>query len=169
MLEGFELQLLAPHHQRAQFQSQADSLNDFLRKYAKNQHKNSTTRVYVYAHREGEIAGFFTLSAHLLELSGLPDSILKGRPRLPIPTTLLGRFAIDQRYEGKGLGRTLLSYALREAHKAAQIVASAFVVVDVSEDASEHAAEFYRKCGFVALPSNPQRMLLSLNDVGRSL
>jgi GNAT superfamily N-acetyltransferase len=169
LLEGFELQLLAPYHQRAQFHSQADSLNDFLRKHAKNQHKNSTARVYVYANREGEIAGFFTLSAHMLELTGLPDSILKGRPRLPIPATLLGRFAIDQRYEGQGLGRTLLSYALREAQKASQIIASAFVVLDLAEDASAHAAELYRKCGFVALPANPGRMLLPMEEINRSL
>jgi GNAT superfamily N-acetyltransferase len=169
LLQRFELQTLAPHHQREAFHCQSKSLNEFLRKHAKNQHRNDTTRVHVYADREGVIAGFFTLSAHMLELTGLPDSILKGRARLPIPATLLGRFAIDRNFEGHGLGRALLSYALREAYRSSQIVAAAFVVLDVADDASAHATALYRKCGFVSLPSNPKRRLLPMDEIGRSL
>jgi GNAT superfamily N-acetyltransferase len=169
LLEGFELQTLAPHHQRESFHCRANSLNDFLHKQAKNQHRNDTTRVYVYANRAGVIAGFFTLSASLLEVTDLPQSILKGRPRLPIPATLLGRFAVAQNHEGQGLGTKLLSYALREAYKSSQIVAAAFVVLDVAKDASPRASDLYRKYGFEPLPPKPERMVLLMSAVARSM
>jgi len=169
LLDGFELQQLAAHHRRDRFNCRADSLNAFIRKNAKNQHKNRTTRVYVYASAEGVIAAFFTLSAHLLDVSGLPESLLKGRTHLPIPATLLGRFAVDRTYEGQGIGRLLLSYALREAYRSSQIVASAFVLLDVAQDASTQAVHLYRRCGFISLPSHPQRMILPMDEIGASV
>ncbi len=167
--DGFHLQLLAPHHLRDRFHCRAQSLNVFLRTSARKQHENRTTRVHVLADRTGAIAGFFTLSACTLELTGLPDAFRRGRPTFPVPATLLGRFAVDERYEGQGLGRKLLSHALREAHTPSATVASAFVVLDVALDASPGATKLYASVGFVSLPSNPRRMILRMDDIARSL
>ncbi len=169
MLAGFELQLLAPLHQRNRFDCASASLNEFIRKYAKNQNKNDTTRVHVYADAEGRIAGFFTLSASALDLTGLPEFFQKGRSRLPVPATLLGRFAVDNAFAGRGVGRFLLSRALRAALESNSIVASAAVMLDLADDASSRAEALYRDVGFISLASNPRRMILPMVDIDRHL
>ena len=76
-------------------------------------------------------------------------------------------FAVDQKFEGQGLKRLLLSYALRTVYRASQDVASAFVLLGVVEDASGNAVGLYLRAGFTALPSNPHRMLLPMREIGR--
>jgi ribosomal protein S18 acetylase RimI-like enzyme len=168
-IDGFRLELLGPHHRRERFHCRSESLNAFIRKSARKQHANHTTRVHVYSGPAGVIAGFFTLSAFTLELTGLPDALMRGRPNFPVPATLLGRFAVDEAYEGQGIGRRLLSYALREAYLASRTVAAAFVVLDVAPDATPGATKLYRSVGFVSLPSNANRMMLGMDDIARAL
>ena len=112
VIHGFTIEALAQHHQRGRFHCSRPSLDDFIQKRAKAHNANDTTRVHVLADEGGRIAGFYTLSAHLLELHGLPESIQKDRPRFPIPATLIGRFAVDNEFAGKGVGRWLLAHAL---------------------------------------------------------
>ena len=121
------------------------------------------------ADRSGRIAGFYTLSAHVLDLSGLPETIQKGRPRLPVPATLLGRFAVDDEFAGKGLGRWLLADALKRAYAAGKLVSSALVVLDLARDASEGAELLYKGVGFTALASSPRRMILAMESIAKSL
>ncbi len=123
--------------------------------------------MHVYANSNGRIAGFFTLSAISLDLSGLPSEFQRGRPRFPLPATLLGRLGVDVEFEGRGLGRLLLGLALTEACAASKIVNSAAIVLDLAPDASERAAKLYRNHGFSELPTNPSRMILMMSAVRR--
>ncbi|MGH7727902.1 MAG: hypothetical protein ACREM2_03805 [Vulcanimicrobiaceae bacterium] len=143
MLDGFALEPLSRRHRRDAFRCASASLNDFIRKRAKGQDAGDTTRVHVYADASGRIAGFFTLSAHMLDLTGLPDSLRRGRPQLAVPATLLGRFAVDDEFVGGGLGRYLLGRALRTACEASALVASAVVALDLANDASANAERLY--------------------------
>jgi GNAT superfamily N-acetyltransferase len=169
LLEDFNLELLAPSHRREQFDCGSASLNRFIREQARKQSENGTTRVHVYASSDGVIAGFFTLSSFVLELVGLPAAILKGRPKMPVPSTLLGRFAVAVNYQHRGVGTFLLGAALHQAYANSQTVASAFVVLDIADDASETAPALYRGFGFSPLPSDPRRMLLSMESIRLSL
>ncbi len=116
----------------------------------------------MYVSDEGEIAGYYTLSALSLELTGLPEELQRGRPRLPVPATLLGRLARDLRYTRAGLGPFLLSDAMRNAHDASQTVASAFLVVD----SKPNAVDWYLcQAEFEALPSDPLRLVLPFSAI----
>ncbi len=122
--------------------------------------------MHVYANDAGEIAGYYTLSAVTLELSGLPDVVKRGRPQLPVPATLLGRLATATTYENRGVGTYLLSHAMRTAYNSSAAVAAAFFVID----SKPHAVEFYRKrFPFEALPSNQLRLILSMDSIGKAL
>lgn len=169
MIQGFTIQTLAPTHQRARFHCASPSLDDFIHKRARAHNANDTTRVHVLADPSGRIAGFYTLSAHMLELHGLPESIQKGRPRFPVPATLLGRFAVDNEFAGKGVGRWLLAHALRTAHAADRLVGSAIVVLDLAPDAAPSAQELYASVGFIRLESTPSRMILPMETIARSV
>jgi predicted N-acetyltransferase YhbS len=67
---------------------------------------------------------------------------------MPLPTTLLGRLAVDKAWEGQGLGAALLAYALRLAVAGAESIASAVIEVEAKDDATR---SFFAKLGFCSL------------------
>jgi GNAT superfamily N-acetyltransferase len=67
-------------------------------------------------------------------------------PRYPIlPAVLIGRLAVDTRYQGRQIGSALIIDALRRSARAAP--ASFGLIVDAKDD---QAAAFYRRHGFVS-------------------
>jgi GNAT superfamily N-acetyltransferase len=102
----------------------------------------------------------FKASASLL-LADLPASLSKKLPRYPsVPAVRLGRLAVDQTYQGQGLGGALLADALDRAARAE--IAAYALLVDAKD---EPAAAFYRHHGFVALPDSPLTLFLPLATV----
>jgi GNAT superfamily N-acetyltransferase len=73
-----------------------------------------------------------------------------------IPTTLLGRLAVDVTFHGKGLGRELLVEALYRSYLASKEIGSVAVVVDPIDD---NAQQFYVSYGFQKLPDSGKLFL----------
>ena len=60
------------------------------------------------------VVGYYTLASGRISVNILPER--GGLPaRMPLPTTLLGRLAVDRTWQGRGLGAALLAHALRVA------------------------------------------------------
>ena len=53
-----------------------------------------------------------------------------GATRMALPTTLLGRLAVDRGWQGQGIGGILLVHALRMAVTGADTIAAAVIEVD---------------------------------------
>ena len=79
---------------------------------------------------------------------------------LVLPATLLVRLARDERFPG--VGSLLLVDALARAHKQSEQIASLAVIADAKDEA---ALNFYRKFGFAALGSHPNRVFLPMGTV----
>ena len=92
----------------------------------------------------------------------LPDAQAKGLPHIDVPVVLLGRLAVDQSEQGKGLGGFLLIDALRRAEHLAEHAGIRAVEVDAIDDA---ARRFYARHGFIALKDNPQHLFLPLTVI----
>jgi hypothetical protein len=72
-----------------------DSLDHYLRKQASQDVRKKVAAVFVLTPDGITVAGFYTLSAHQVNLSDLPIELAKKLPRYPfVPATLLGRLAI---------------------------------------------------------------------------
>jgi len=114
--------------------------------------------------RDGErVAGYYTLSASAVELSALPEGIARRLPRYPVvPSTLLGRLAVDRSWQGRGLGASLLIDALLRSLR--NEIASYAVVVDARDEVT---AAFYRHYGFVNLGQEGRRLFLPMETVAR--
>jgi GNAT superfamily N-acetyltransferase len=109
----------------------------------------------------GAIAGFYTLSASAVKLADLPADVTRKLPRYPlIPATLLGRLAVDRRYQGNGYGRFLLADALYRAVRSE--VASFAVIVDAKD---ESARRFYERESFLPFPDQPMKLFLPMADI----
>jgi predicted GNAT family N-acyltransferase len=113
---------------------------------------------------DGEaIAGFYTLSAHVVSLGDLPENVSKKLPRYPnVPPTPLGRLAVSTDFRGKGSGELLPLDAFRRLFVNAQEVASAAVVVDAKD---ERARDFYLRHNFIPLPSQPNRLFYPVKTI----
>lgn len=145
-------------HHRGGFDCGVPELNDYLRTKLGQHSRKSLTRGYVLATPEGTIAGYFTLAASRITVSVIPDG--HGFPaKMPLPTTLLGRLAVDVRFRGRGLGGALLVEALTVAVRVSEAIASAAIEVDAKDEASR---SFYAKYGFVSLTDDRLHMYLPM-------
>ena len=120
-----------------------------------------------YIHeQDNKIKAYYTLSNGSIPLEGLPEDYRKKYPKsyTHLPVTLLGRLAVDQKYQGHGIGKILLIDALKRSHEASlKSVGSMAVIVDVLDSEAE---KFYQKFGFIRLPDSA-KMFLSMKTVGR--
>jgi len=154
---------LSDQHDRAAFSCGVDSLDHYLRKQASQDVRKKVAAVFVLTPDETIVAGFYTLSAHLVNLSDLPIEFAKKLPRYPfVPATLLGRLAISTAFRAQGLGEFLLMHALEKALESSRRVATAMVVVDAKDEA---ARNFYLRYGFVSLESQPNRLLYPMKTI----
>jgi ribosomal protein S18 acetylase RimI-like enzyme len=91
------------------------------------------------------VAGFYTLSAAQISVTQLPDRFKKNLPRYPsVPAVRIGRLAIDIKFQGQGLGSTLLINAI---YRSIRADIAAYAVIVVTKD--DAAIAFYRHHGFL--------------------
>jgi GNAT superfamily N-acetyltransferase len=113
----------------------------------------------------GLIQGYYTLSNNSIPLDLVPDSFKNQLPNSyhSIPTTLLGRLAVDERFKGTGVGKMLLIDALKKSYEISKSIGSFAVVVDPLD---EHSEKFYTKYGFILLLDS-RKMFLAMKTFGK--
>jgi ribosomal protein S18 acetylase RimI-like enzyme len=147
-------------HDRDLFDCGNPALNDFLKKNLNQQMKRGITVGYVLATQEGRIAGYVTLSSGEIPVAVFPVG-LKYPPVLGVPTTLVGRLAVDRDFQKRGHGSELLIYAIRKAVEVSRDIASAVIEVDALDDP---ARAFYEHYGFRGLLDDKLHMYLPMAD-----
>ncbi len=147
-------------HQRGPFECGNADLNQYPKTRLNQQMRRCVTVGYVLADAAGRIAGYVTLSNGEIAVGVIPEG--EGFSlRVPLPTTLIGRLAVDREYQGHGLGADLLVHAIRVAVETATKVASAVIEVDALD---ERARRFYEHFGFAALPDDTLHLYLPMAD-----
>jgi len=160
-----QVQPLGAHHDRAGFSCGVEPLDNYLKKQARQDVKKRVAAVFVLTPDGRTIGGYYTLSQFSVDLGVLPQETAKRLPKYPIvPATLIGRLAISTMFRGQGFGEVLLMDALHRSLLLSKQIASAAVVVDAKDD---RAMSFYRKYGFLELPSIPGRLFLPMATVER--
>jgi len=159
-----KIELLVKKHDRAVFSCGNDTLDTYLKKRASQEAKKKIATTFVMVgNQPSEIIGYYTLSATSILLDDLPDKIAKKLPKYPqVPATLLGRLAIDRRYQGRGYGEILILDALRRSLNAATVVASYAVVVDAID---ERARCLYEHYGFCDFPDRKLRLFMPMKTI----
>lgn len=156
----FVCEALSKNHDRKDFTCGVEALDNYLRQTASQDVKRKTAAVFVMVPEDEpkRIAGFYTLCATSVELSGLPEEITKRLPRYPqVPGILIGRLARDDSFPG--VGSLLLADALSRCVRSAEEIAATLIVVDAKDDA---AVAFYQKFGFALLPKLKSRLFLPM-------
>jgi GNAT superfamily N-acetyltransferase len=156
---------LRDDHNRTDFSCGNVSLDRYLKEQAGQDLRRACATPFVLVSARGNTAilGYYTLSSYGIDVGELPADVAKKLPRYPlIPATLLGRLAVDRRYQGQGLGEFLLLDALYRALSQSAEIAAGAVFVDAIDAG---AAKFYEHFGFVAFPSIPGRLFLPMKAV----
>jgi len=148
------IELLNKKHNRKDFDCGKELLNNYLKNQAGQDVKRKLSACFVLAEKEtNNITGHYTLSNSSIPLSSFPEYIQKKLPKsyVSIPAFLLGRLAIDTRFQGKGIGKILLIDALKRSYEISKEIGSFAIVVDPID---EEAEKFYRKYDFIKLPDS---------------
>lgn len=158
------IELLDKKHNRKEFDCGKELLNNYLKNQAGQDVKRKLSACFVLVDNETNlIQGFYTLSNYSIPLSSFSEQIRKKLPKsyISIPTTLLGRLAIDKKYQGKGIGKILLIDALKRCYHISTEIGSFGIVVDPIDN---EAKNFYEKYDFIELPDS-KKMFIAIKTL----
>jgi ribosomal protein S18 acetylase RimI-like enzyme len=151
---------------RAGFSCGSASLDHYFERQVSQDIRRRITACYVaVCNASHQVAGFYTLSTTQISVMQLPDRFKNNLPRYPsVPAVRIGRLAIDMKFQGQGLGSTLLINAIYRRSIRADIAAYA-VIVDAKDDA---AIAFYRHHGFWDLNVQERTLFVPLAQFAKA-
>lgn len=158
-MKNYIVELLDKSHNRRYFDCGEESLNDFLKKFARQNSKTGIGRTFVAVPPDSKvIQGYYTIASGSVGFGNVPDKL----PRYPIPVVLLGRIAIDEKAKGQGLGEYLLMDALKQAQRHAETLGIYAVEVYAL---NEQARAFYKKYEFTEFLDDPRHLYLPMKMI----
>ena len=156
---------LGEQHDLSGFDSGSLVLDDWLRRRAVANQASGGSRTYVVCTAGKKVVGYYALASGAIALQQATGRTRRNMPD-PIPVMVLGRLAVDRRYQARGLGRGLLRDAILRTLQAAEIAGIRAIAVHAI---SEQARRFYESCGFARSPLDPMTLMITLADAARSL
>jgi GNAT superfamily N-acetyltransferase len=148
---------------RAEFDCGIPDMNAWFRTHAGQQHRRDSTRTHVGLRKPGDnIAAFYSLNAHRIELEQAATVPEFSSRKYPIPSILISRLAVDRRYQGQGIGALTLADALGVCATASVDIGVEVVVVDAID---HDAAAFYMRHGFAPLTTNGRRLYITTRNL----
>lgn len=151
-------------HQLGEFSSGQDSLDHWLKNRALQNQRSGASRTYVVRDEHRVIAYYAVASGAIT--TGLATGKLKRNMPDPIPMVILARLAVDNSYQGQGLGRALFRDAALRILSASEAIGIRGLMVHAISD---EAVLFYRALGLQNSSSEPNTMMISLEELRASL
>jgi predicted GNAT family N-acyltransferase len=163
---SYKTEPLSAAHKKKNFACGKTLLDNYLHTQAKQDMKRKLSVCFILADGQNNVQGYYTLSNASIPREWLSDDIRAKRPPsyTNLPTTLLGRLAIDNSCKGRGLGATLLIDALKRACDTS--ITSIRSMAAVVDPIDEEATGFYDKYGFIKLPDSG-KMFLPMETISR--
>ncbi len=151
-------------HNRPVFQCGVSALDRYLKKQATQDIKRRISRVYVATEPVDPkiIIGYYTLSSLSLELEQIPEVFSKKLPKHQVPAALIARLAVNQTAQGNGVGKMLLTDAIKRILVVSDEIAIYALVVDAINKKAQY---FYEQFGFTSLCNKSFRLFLPLQTL----
>lgn len=159
---------IARHHDRAGFDCGVDALNDYLQRYARQNHDGGGAKTFVAVPRDAPatVLGYYTISPGALAFARAPASVTKRLGRYEVPVFRLGRLAVALAAQRRGVGGDLLLAAGERALAVAREVGGAALAIDAKDEA---AARWYERFGALRLLDDPLKLVLPLATIAAVL
>lgn len=156
------------HHDRKTFDCGATDLNEYLARYARQNHESggAKTFVAVSAHKPERVLGFYSISPGSIAFARVPANLTGKLGRYEVPVFRLGRLAVDRPVQGQGLGGDLLLAAGVRALTVAAEVGGVALAIDAKD---KNAARWYERFGAQTLLDDPLKLILPLSVIAEAI
>jgi GNAT superfamily N-acetyltransferase len=155
-------------HDRKSFDCGIAELNLFLDRYARQNHESGGAKTFVAVSPDlpSCVLGYYSISPGSIEFSRVPAALTRGLGRYEVPVFRLGRLAVSQSVQGRGLGGGLLLAAAMRALGVAAEVGGVALAIDAKDEA---AANWYARFGAVPLVDQPLKLILPLATIAEAV
>ena len=159
----FRLAPLGAEHDRGSFHCGEEALDRYFQTQATQDIRRRIANCFVAVEAAtGSVAAYYTIAAASIPLVELPPEEAKRLPRYPtVPAVRIGRLAVDQRFQGRGLGGALLVDAARRSIQSPPAVYALLV-----EAKNDHAVAFYQHYLFQPIARAASNVVSSPRDGG---
>lgn len=155
---------LAPTHALETFASGVAPLDAWLKRRARRNEGEGASRTFVSCAGRC-VVGYYSLAAASVLREATTGAVRRNMPE-PVPAVLIGRLAVDQAWQGQGLGADLLHDAVLRTVGAAETIGVRAILVHAI---SENAKLFYQKHGFRASPIEPMLLMITIEEARRMM
>ncbi|WHZ19222.1 MAG: acetyltransferase [Rhodanobacteraceae bacterium] len=107
------------------------------------------------------VVAYYALASSSVVVDAAPGRFRRNMPD-PIPVVVLGRLAVDESWQGRGIGRALMRDAVHRVLAAADLIGVRGLLVHAL---SLEAKAFYEHIGFDASPRDPMLLMVTLADL----
>ena len=151
---------LTARHNVETFSCGDETLNDWLKRHALKNETIGASRTYVIC--DGKtVIGYYALATGSVEQEDVPGKVRRNMPD-PIPVIVLGRLAVDSKWQNQQLGEDLLQDAIK---RTVNISIEAGVKALLVHAISDKAKSFYINRGFIESPTNEMTLILPLKSI----
>lgn len=159
---------LARGHDRSGFVCGAAALDEYLQRYARQNHESGGAKTFVAVapRSPSVILGYYTISPGSIAFAKAPPAVTKRLGRYEVPVFRLGRLAVSVTLHGRGLGGDLLMAAGERALAVAREVGGVALAIDAKD---ERAAAWYERFGALRLLDDPLKLVLPLQTISAAL
>jgi GNAT superfamily N-acetyltransferase len=159
--ESRRVEKLRVDHSLENFDCGREELNRYLVLFAWQNQQAGAAQTYAGCAGDAVI-GYYTLAVGHVTREETPERLTKGLAPHPVPIMLLARLAVDRRWKGQSVGKSLLKDAMLRTLQAADLAGVRAFAVHAKDDA---ARQFYMKYDFIPTPSDPLHLFVLLKDV----
>jgi GNAT superfamily N-acetyltransferase len=159
---------IARHHDRSGFDCGSAELNDYLQKYARQNHETGGAKSFVAVppNEPPRVLGYYSISPGAIEFARVPARLTKKLGRYEVPVFRLGRLGVSRSLQGQGLGAELLLAAGTRALSVASQIGGVALAIDAKD---ERAAVWYERFGAARLLDDPLKLILPLAIIGGAI
>lgn len=158
------IQPLRKEDDRSSFNCGEPTLDDWFHQFAWENHVAGNAHVYV-AHYDKSIVGYYTINSFSTLRESAIARAAKAGPA-EIPGLLIGRLAVDQSEQNKGIGAALLKHAMLVAIQASETIGVRVLIVNAID---KRASKFYQRYGFESSPTDSQHLMILIKDIKKTL
>jgi GNAT superfamily N-acetyltransferase len=157
-------ELLGEHHRLDAFSCGVVNLDQWLRQRARKNQLSGASRTYVAC--EGlQVVMYYALASGAVMVDAAPGRFRRNMSD-PIPVVVLARLAVDQRLQGRGMGRALVRDAALRVMQAADTIGIRGMITHA---VSAEAKQFYEAMGFEPSPLDPMLLMMTQGDLLQAL
>ena len=159
---------IAKHHNRKRFDCGSAVLNEYLDRYARQNHESGGAKSFVAVPPDepARVLGYYSISPGAIEFSRVPARLSRKPGRYDVPVFRLGRLAVDLSMQGLGLGGELLLAAGARALAVAAEVGGVALAIDAKDN---KAAQWYERFGAMPLLDDTLKLILPLDGVAEAI